>query len=387
MDRDKQIICLSVPNISGNELKYVKECLDTGWISTAGSYVDKFETMVADYAGANYGIATMNGTSALHISLLILGVKPKDYVIVSNLTFVASANAIKYTGADPILVDARPDTWQMDLDLLEKFLQTETMVNDKGERVLESDGRCIRTIMPVHIQGNIFDLDRFKSICEEFNMSFVEDAAEALGSKYKGQSAGTSGEIGVFSFNGNKIISAGGGGVILTNDSSIAKKAKHLTTTAKIDPMFYFHDQVGYNYRLVNVLAAIGVAQMEQLPSFVEKKRFIGRYYRKHLGGLGDIEFQQVNNEVEHNEWLFTIKTKHQRDLLEFLNNNNVMSRPFWMPMNQLPMYEACRYITIDDNCRKIHDNCLSIPCSTNITEGELEKVCRTIEKFYRQCT
>lgn len=387
MSKKEKTVLLSVPNISGNELKYVKECLDTGWISSAGSYVEKFEKKVADYAGAKFGIATVNGTSALHIALLLLGVKPNDYVLVSNLTFVASVNAIKYTGAEPILIDANPHTWQMDLDLLENFLENKTITNDKGELILESDGRCIRTIMPVHIQGNIFDIDRFKSICENFKISFVEDAAEALGSKFKGKSAGLFGKLGVFSFNGNKIISTGGGGVIITDDPQIASRAKHLTTTAKVDPMLYYHDEVGYNYRLVNILAAIGVAQMEQLPSFVKKKQFIGNYYRKHLSGVGDIQFQHVNAEVEHNDWLFTIKTKYQKELLKYLNNNKIMSRPFWMPMNQLPMYRDCHYISINDNCRVIHDNCLSIPCSTGISDTELDKVILTIKSFFKLCT
>ena len=385
-EKDKTIL-LSVPNISGNELKYVKECLETGWISSAGGYVDKFERTVAEYTGVKYAIATMNGTAALHIALLLAGVKPKDYVIVSNMTFVASANSIKYTGADPILIDADPQTWQMDLDLLDEFLENKTSINSNGERILISDGRCVKTIMPVHIQGNIFDVDRFMMICEKYNMSFVEDAAEALGSKYKGKYAGTFNKLGVFSFNGNKIISTGGGGIIVTNDKMLAKKAKHITTTAKVDPMLYYHDQVGYNYRLVNVLAAIGVAQMEQLTSFINKKQFIGNYYKKHLLGVGDIGFQHVNDEVEHNNWLFTIKTKHQKELLKYLNANKVMSRPFWMPMNQLPMYKNCHYITKTDNCKDIHNSSLSIPCSTGISEEDLEKVVEVIKTFYNTCT
>jgi aminotransferase in exopolysaccharide biosynthesis len=383
MSEKNKHVLLSVPNISGNELKYVKECLETGWISSAGSYVDKFEQMVADYAGVKYGIATMNGTAALHIALLLEGVKPDDYVIVSNLTFVASANSIKYTGAIPILIDADPNTWQMDLDLLEGFLHNKTTLNSIGERILKSDGKCVRTIMPVHIQGNIFDVDRFKIICEKYNISFIEDAAEALGSKYKGKSSGTFGKMGVFSFNGNKIISSGGGGVIITNDESIAKKAKHLTTTAKTDPMLYHHDQVGYNYRLVNILAAVGVAQMEQLQEFVQKKQYIGEFYKSNLKGVGDIKFQNIKNDVEHNNWLFTIQTTKQKELLQYLNFNKILSRPFWMPMNQLPMYSDCLYINEIDNCRKIHDTCLSIPCSTGITDEDLELVVEKIKFFF----
>lgn len=383
MSEKNKHVLLSVPNISGNELKYVKECLETGWISSAGSYVDKFEQIVADYAGAKYGIATMNGTAALHIALLLEGVKPDDYVIVSNLTFVASANSIKYIGATPILIDADPNTWQMDLDLLEDFLQNKTTLNSIGERILKLDGKCVRTIMPVHIQGNIFDVDRFKMICDKYNISFIEDAAEALGSKYKGKSSGTFGKMGVFSFNGNKIISSGGGGVIITNDESIAKKAKHLTTTAKTDPMLYHHDQVGYNYRLVNILAAVGVAQMEQLKAFVKKKQYIGEFYKSNLKGVGDIRFQHIKNDVEHNNWLFTIQTTKQKELLQYLNSNKILSRPFWMPMNQLPMYKDCHYINEVDNCRKIHDTCLSIPCSTGITDKDLELVVEKIKFFF----
>ncbi len=386
MSDNEKHIPLSVPNISENEMKYVKDCLETGWISSAGSYVDRFEKLVAEYTGSKFGIATMNGTAGLHIALILNGVKPNDYVIVSNITFVASANAIKYTGAEPILIDADPNTWQMDLDLLEEFLKNKTILNNKEERILKSDGRCIRAIMPVHVQGNIFDFDRFLSICNRYNMSFIEDAAEALGSKYRGKSAGSFGKMGVFSFNGNKIISTGGGGVIVTDDNSLAKKAKHITTTAKVDPMTYYHDLVGYNYRLVNVLAAIGVAQMERLRSFVKKKQYISKFYIDKLSKVGDIEFQQINNNVDHNGWLFTIKTSKQKTLLKYLNKNKVISRPFWMPMNQLPMYENCHYISKNDNCRNIHDYCMSIPCSTSISDEDLEIVVLKIKNFFKSC-
>ena len=384
MKENLKPILLSVPNISGNELKYVKDCLDTGWISSAGSYVNKFENMVAEYVGAKFGIATMNGTAALHIALILNGVRENDYVIVSNLTFVASVNSIKYAGADPILIDADLDSWQMDLNILEKFLKNKTEINKNGERILKSDGRCIRTIMPVHVQGNIFDFNRFKTICRKYKMTYVEDAAEALGSKFNGKSAGTFGELGVFSFNGNKIISTGGGGVIVTNNKMLADKAKHITTTAKVDPMLYYHDEVGYNYRLVNILAAVGVAQMENLSSYITKKQNIGDFYREHLKGVGDIQFQQVIDEVEHNDWLFTIKTSMQKKLLKYLNAKRIVSRPFWMPMNQLPMYEKCIYVNESDNSKKIHNSCLSIPCSTNISENELKIVVSQIKSFFK---
>ena len=278
------MLLLSGPNISGNEWKYVKECLDTGWVSSVGSYVTKFENMVAEYAGCKYGVATSNGTAALHISLMLAGVERDDYVITPNVTFIASINSIKYTGADPILIDVDPGTWQMDLDLLEDFLQNETDEKD-GHIFYIKDGRTIRCIMPVHVLGNICDMDRLMDIASRYNLKVVEDATESLGSYYKGKHTGGFGTLGCFSFNGNKIITTGGGGVIVTNDEELARKAKHLTTQAKSDPFEYVHDEIGYNYRLVNVLAAMGVAQMELLPSFVKRKKEIDAFYRKALPG------------------------------------------------------------------------------------------------------
>lgn len=376
-----RFIPLSIPNIGGNEWKYVKECLDTGWISSVGSYVNKFEEMVADYVGAKYGVAAVNGTAAIHISLNLMGVKPGDYVIIPNITFVATANAVKYTGADPILIDANPDNWQMDLDLLEDFLENKTISNNGEGRRLKSDNRVIRVLLPVHVQGNIGDMDRLAKIAERYDLPMVEDAAESMGSTYKGRSAGTFGKLGCLSFNGNKIISTGGGGVIVTNDEKLAKIAKHVTTTAKTDPLYYHHDQVGYNYRLVNVLAAIGVAQMEQLDGFVDRKIEIGNRYRSGLTGVADISFQKVSEDVKHNNWLFTIKTSHQAKLLEYLNANKILTRPFWMPMNLLPMYKDCHYITENNNCDIIHSTCLAIPCSTSITNEEIDIVIREIKE------
>ena len=378
-----KVIPLSVPNISGNEWNYVKDCLDTGWISSVGSYVTKFEEIVADFVGAKYGIAAVNGTAAIHISLQLIGVTAGDYVIMPNITFVATANAIKYTGGEPILIDAYPDTWQMDLDLLEEFLDEETTFNDQGDLMHSSSGRRIKAIVPVHVQGNIGDMDRLKAIASKYSLVIVEDAAESLGSTYKGQHGGTFGKLGCISFNGNKIISTGGGGMIVTNDETLARRAKHITTTAKTDPLEYFHDEVGYNYRLVNVLAAMGVAQMEQLVKFVNRKQEIGDYYKRELSGVGDLGFQIINPGVSHNNWLFTIKTNHQKGLLNRLNANKIISRPFWTPMRFLPMYKDCIYISKDDNCSIIHQTCLALPCSTNITNEELSVVTMEIKKYF----
>jgi len=376
---NNQSIPLSVPNIAGNEWKYVKDCLDTGWISSVGSYVNQFEQMVADFAGTQYGIAAVNGTAALHIALLLSGVKQNDYVILPNLTFVASANSIKYLGADPILIDADPLLWQMDLDLLEEFLENET--NEKqGELYYTRDGRRISAIMPVHILGNMADMDRMLSIINKYPLRIIEDATEALGSSYKGRSAGTFSPMACFSFNGNKIISTGGGGVIVTNDPELARHARHITTTAKASADEYYHDEVGYNYRLVNILAAVGVAQMELLSSFIKRKRECVAFYKKELGGVADIRFQQELPEVQTNGWLFTIQTDQQQKLLDHLNAEKIFSRRFWMPMNKLPMYSSCIYIQKKDNADYIYNTCLSIPCSTGITDEQLEIVVREIK-------
>jgi perosamine synthetase len=376
------MIPLSVPNLAGNEWPYIKECLDTNWVSSVGSYVTKFEQVVAEYTGARFAVAIANGTSALHISLLLAGVKPGDLVVMPNVTFVATANAVKYTGADPILIDIDPDTWQLHLDLLERFLKTACERVPGGLRHHET-GRLVTALVPVHVLGNVGDMARLVELAEEFGLPVVEDSTEALGTFVGGRHPGTFGRLGCLSFNGNKIITTGGGGMILTDDETLAKRAKHLTTQAKADPFEYFHDEIGYNYRLVNVLAAMGVAQMEQLPGFVSRKKEIAARYRERLGKLDGIGFQKTLSGVEPNEWLFTIRAPRQRDLLKYLNGLKIESRPFWVPMNQLPMLRNDLYVTEQNVSQAVYENCLSLPCSTSLTDAQHDEVCRTIENFY----
>ncbi|MFY7964213.1 MAG: LegC family aminotransferase [Chitinophagaceae bacterium] len=381
---NNKFIPLSVPNIAGNEWTYVKECLDTGWISSVGSYVTKFEEAVAAYTNAKFGIAVVNGTCALHLCLQMYGVQRGDYVIMPNITFIATANSITYLGAEPILIDTHPNTWQMDLDVLEDFLATKTEQKN-GELFYNENGRRIKLVVPVHVQGNLFDMDRFIAICNKYGIEFFEDSTEALGTTYNGTHAGRFGKMGIYSFNGNKIISTGGGGMIVTDDEALAKKAKHLSTQAKSDPFEYIHDEVGYNYRLVNILAAVGLAQMEQLPSFINRKREIVSYYKQQLTGVGDIQFQEISEGVNDNGWLFTVKTNKQKELLKHLNDQQIQSRPFWAPMNLLPMYKDCVYHTHNDNSQKVYTTCLSIPSSTNISNQDLEVVASAIKTFYQQ--
>ncbi|WP_116127824.1 LegC family aminotransferase [Lewinella sp. IMCC34183] len=376
------MIPLSIPHLAGNEWTYVKECLDTGWVSTAGAYVGKFETAIADYTDSRFAISCMNGTAGLHTAMNLLGIGAGDYVLAPNLTFVATLNAIAYTKADPLLLDIDVDSWQLDLDLLESFLAERTEKRD-GACHLSADGRRIGAIMPVHVLGNMCDMDRLLAVCGEHNLPIIEDSTEALGSTWKGRHAGTFGVFGTSSFNGNKIITTGGGGMIFTQDETLATRAKHLTTTAKTDPLDYFHDEVGYNYRLVNVLAAIGLAQMEQLPGLIERKKKMDAFYREQLKGVGDITFQRVTDGVDPNCWLFTFRTDRMRELLTYLNDCGVQSRPFWTPMNQLPMYAGLTYVTENHQAKKVHETAISIPSSSGLTDQQLQEVVDTINEFY----
>jgi len=347
------MIPLSIPHLGGNELKYVTECIETGWVSSAGSYVTKFENMVAEFSGNKYGVAASSGTSGLHLAMHMLGIEQGDIVLVPNITFIASANAVAYTKATPVFIDVDPDTWQIDLDLLEEWLD-------------ENNSVYVKAVMPVHVLGNMCDMPKLIDIAERHGLHVIEDSTEALGSYWNGKSAGSYGTMNVFSFNGNKIITTGGGGVIVTNDEAHAKRAKHLSTQSKVDPETYFHDEIGFNYRMVNVLAAIGVAQMEQLPTFIEKKKNIDAYYREHLSGVGDIKFQKVVEAVDPNCWLFTFASERQSEILAALKEEKIIARPFWFPMNQLPMFVDNTYFNKVDHSRKIHQNCLSIPSSVN---------------------
>lgn len=378
------MIPLSVPNLAGNEWKYIKECLDTNWVSSVGAYVNKFEESLVNYTGAKYAISTVNGTAALHISLMLSGVEANDYVIVPNITFIASLNSIKYCNANPILMDVKEDSWQMDLDLLEEFLLKNTRVSG-NKCVLKKNKKRIKAIMPVHVLGNMADMDRLLRIAKRFKLVVVEDATESLGTFYKGKHSGTHGLFGCLSFNGNKILTTGGGGMILTNNEKLAKKAKHITTQAKSDPFEYLHDEIGYNYRLVNILSAMGVAQMEQLEGFLKTKKQIADRYVNELSGIGGIEFQKQNPDATVNNWLFTIRCKDQKGLMKFLLENNIQVRPFWVPMNKLKMFKKDIYITKNKTSERIYKSCVSLPCSTNLKPGEQDLVIGKIKEFYKK--
>lgn len=376
-------IPLSVPNISGNEWKYIKECLDTNWVSSVGSFVDKFEQSIAKFTGAKYAISTVNGTAALHTSLILSGVEQNDYVILPNVTFIASANSIRYVKADPILIDIDANTWQMDLDILEDFLINKTFQKANKCCYLENN-RIIKAVMPVHILGNMCDMERLMNLADKFNFQVIEDATESLGSYFKRKHSGTFGTLGCFSFNGNKIITTGGGGIIVTDNEALAKRAKHITTQAKSDAFEYIHDEIGYNYRMVNILAAMGVAQMEQLPDFLKRKQHIFLKYKLAFQHINCITPQYIENSVEPNYWLQTFKFKDSKKVLETLISNNIQVRPFWKPMNQLEMFKSDIYVNSKDVSNSVYVDCISLPCSTNITDEEINQVIECILNFYK---
>lgn len=363
--KTEEFIPLHEPRFNGNEKKYVLDCIDSTFVSSVGKYVDQFEQMVADYTGAKYAIATVNGTAALHIALLLSGVSENTEVITQPLTFVATCNAISYCNAFPIFIDINKETLGLCPEKLEHFLKHSTKKTSKGVINIHTK-RIISACLPMHTFGHPAKIDQIISLCSKYDIPVIEDAAESLGSTYKNQHTGTFGLFGTFSFNGNKTITTGGGGMIITNDEILAKKAKHLTTTAKVSHQWdYIHDKVGYNYRLPNLNAALGCAQMEQLDHFIKSKRQLAHMYQTNISDNLIVFFKEPKNCVS-NYWLncLLFKEKNNRDIfLHMSNNNNVMTRPCWTLMNKLSMFKDC--YNDDLSCSiSISDRLVNIPSS-----------------------
>jgi perosamine synthetase len=375
----KTITPLHVPEIRGNEWKYLKECLDTGWVSSVGPFVDRFEEELAAFVGTKFAVATVNGTAALHISLLLAGVAPDDEVLVSSLTFIAPANAIRYVGAWPVFIDAEPTYWQMDAEKVVDFLESKCEWRNKALHN-RATGRRVKAILPVHILGHPVDLDPILEVARKYNLAVIEDATESLGAKYKGRMVGNIGKIACFSFNGNKIITTGGGGMIATNDEVWARRAKYLTTQAKTDPLEYVHGEIGYNYRLTNLLAAMGCAQMEQLPDYILVKRRIASAYSKSLANIAGITPMDEAAWAYSTFWLFTILVDPKmygmdsRDLLQRLSEANIQARPLWQPNHRSTVFANCG----EYDCPvadQLNREALSLPCSVGITEEDLRRI------------
>lgn len=376
---------LSEPCLEGNEWKYVKECLDSGWISSVGAFVTKFEKSIADYVGAHHAVATVNGTSALHTALLIAGVEPGDEVLVSTLTFIASVNAIRYVGAHPILIDAEPQFWQMDSRLVSEFFQSQCIGKD-GELRNRSTGRRIKAIMPVHVLGHPVDLDAIVLEASKYNVRVVEDAAESLGASYKGRNVGSTADLVCFSFNGNKTITCGGGGMIVTNSKRDADRARYLTTQAKDDAVEYIHNEIGYNYRMTNVLAAIGLAQLERLEIYVERRRSIAQYYKNHLN-LPGFRWHTDAQEVRSTNWLSTVLLEPAQagisavSLRDRLAAARIQTRRLWQPMHISPTHSRCQSV-INGTAEKLFENALSFPSSPSLTVGDLVRICAQVKEI-----
>ncbi len=374
-------IPLSVPNLSGNEWKYAEDAIKTGWVSSVGSYVDEFEQKFAEFVGVKRAIAVVNGTAALHISLMLAGVEEGDEVIVPDLTFVAPANAVAYCNATPVFLGSEWSTLGLDPIILQKFLEEKCELKD-GQTFNKNTGRRIAAIIPMHTFGNPVDMDPILKLCQTSNIPVIEDATESLGSLYKGAKTGSFGLLGCFSFNGNKIMTTGGGGMIVTNDEKLADRAKHLSTTAKSDPIEYDHDEIGYNYRLVNVLAAIGVGQLEQMGDFVETKR---RNYDCYIKNLSNVQGMQMFVEQEHSEsnyWMYPLilETITPMDLTRALGEKRIQARPVWKLMHTLPMFKHCESFGIEDS-EEIYNKVLCIPCSTDLSEEDVNRVCKSLEE------
>jgi aminotransferase in exopolysaccharide biosynthesis len=361
----KKTISLHEPIFISNEKKYVLDCIDSTFVSSVGAYVSKFEQDFADYVKAPYAVVTSNGTLALHAALHLLGVTSNDEVITQALTFVGTANAIKYCMACPVFVDSDPKNLGMSVESLGNFLAENTVVQN-NQCINKKTGRVIKACVPMHVFGHPVEIDKIVNLCNEYFIPVVEDAAESVGSLYKNRHTGTFGKIGIFSFNGNKIITSGGGGMIVTSDPEIAKRAKHITTTAKVSHAWNFsHDELGFNYRMPNLNAALACAQLEKIEDFVANKRETASRYKEFFAKKG-IQFLTEPAEARSNYWLNAIilKDKNERDLfLQESHRENVLTRPTWDLMPALPMYQDCQ--TTDLTIAKsIADRLVNLPSS-----------------------
>lgn len=348
LQREKGPVALHEPEFVGNEQDYVSECIASGWVSSVGKYVDRFEADLAEYSGVERAIAVVNGTAALHICLQLVGVRPGDEVLVPALTFIATANAISYSGATPHFVDSERSTLGVDSAKLDAHLNDIAVVTDNGICLNKNTGAVIRALMPMHVFGHPVDIDALSSLCEKWRIQLVEDAAESLGSTYKGKHTGGFGRLAGMSFNGNKVVTTGGGGAILTNDRALADRAKHLTTTARVPHKWSFiHDEIGYNYRMPNINAALGCAQLERLPEILRRKQVLAERYIEAFSTVDTASIVKEPDYSKSNYWLMAVMLKKPdmalRDAtLEALNAAGFMARPLWTLLHKLPMYAGC---------------------------------------------
>lgn len=386
---NNKFIPLSVPSINGNEWKYIKECLDTNWVSSAGKFVNQFENKIAEYTGAKYAIACVNGTSALHISLILAGVNQGDEVIVPTLTFIAPINAVKYLKANPVFMDA-DDFCNIDVYKTIEFILKKTKFKD-GYSINKTTNNIVKAIIPVHVFGNAVWMDDLYKICNERNIKIIEDSTESLGTKYikgkfNGKYTGTIGELGCLSFNGNKIITTGGGGMILTNKKKLAIRAKYLTTQAKDNEVRFIHNDIGYNYRMTNIQAAMGVAQLEKLDDYIKIKNKNFKIYKDLLGINVGIKLNDAPEYAKCNRWLYTISINSQNvnkifnNVCKILSDNNIQTRPIWYLNHMQKMYKNCITYNIKNAFKLLH-NTICLPSSVDLTKQDIIRITNLINK------
>ena len=373
------MIPLAIPNLAGNEQRYIMQCLETNFVSSVGPFVERFEKEFAQHIGARHAVACVNGTSALHVCLRLMGVEPGDEVMASSFTFIATVNPIRYLGATPVLVDAEAETWCIDPQLVAGELR----------RRAGSGERLPKAVVVVHVLGNPCRMEPIVEVCEELGIPILEDAAGALGAQYTvGQFAdkhvGTIGRAGCFSFNGNKIITTGGGGMIVTDDEAFARRAKHLTTQARPDPAEYVHDEVGYNYRLTNIAAAIGVAQLELLDRFLAAKKRIADRYDSHFRDLAGVQLAPRAGWAAPSHWLYAIlldPTKAKKDrhqMQQELQTLGIQARPLWWPIHDQALYKDVPHLGGEVSAA-LHRTALTLPCSTGLQEDEQDQVIQAV--------
>lgn len=375
-------IPLCVPHLGGREAEYVTECFDTNFVSSVGPFVGRFEQSIADYLGGSFAVAAVNGTAALHLALLAAGVERDDEVLVSSLSFVAPANAVRYCGAWPVFIDAVPSYWQMDTARVQEFLEGDCEI--RGEATINRrTGRRVHAIIPVHILGHPVEMEPIVELARRFRLVVVEDATESLGASYRGKMVGTLGDIACLSFNGNKLITTGGGGMVVTRNKKWSDRCRYLSTQAKDDPVEYIHGAVGYNYRLTNIAAALGCAQMERIPEHIAAKRRIAAAYAKAIAAIDGLEVQGEAPWADSIFWLTTIRVNRtiyglgSRDLMRLLQRRGISSRPLWQPLHLSPSQKQAR-ISNQPACpvaEQIAEEALSLPSSVGLTESEQSRV------------
>ena len=381
------LIPLSVPEFRGNEWTYLRECLDTGWVA-GGAFVERFERSVAEQCGAACAVAVSSGTAALHLALLCVGVEPGDEVLTSTLTFVATANAIRHAGAWPVLFDVEPDYWQLDVSLVADFLSRQC-ARRAGQLRNRRTGRRIRAILPVHLLGHPVDLDPLRELAEHYQLAVVEDAAESLGARYRGRPVGGAARAACFSFNGNKTVTTGGGGLIVTDDRRLAQRARYLSTQARDDVALAVHGEVGFNYRLSNLAAAIGCAQVENLAACVAAKRRLAASYRRELAGLPGSGFQGEAPYAFATSWLTTLRVDAVNagiaaaELGRRLGQAGVETRRLWQPMHASPAHRESHAV-LTGEADRLHASCLSLPSSVGLRDADQRRVCQAIRQACR---